>query len=126
MFFLRPEKEQKENIKKFFERDLTENEIFIIEMLYAGFEKEIQMQLNKDNLNKVAFHAPEKKDTMYTYYMEKKEDFGWDVIKKDGVKTDGVFYDEYIATFYDKKNAVRYVNEQNSLVIHIKGSDDDA
>lgn len=40
---------QKKNIEEYFKRKLTHDEVFIIEWLYAGFEKELKKRAEQEN-----------------------------------------------------------------------------
>ncbi|MBW3113552.1 hypothetical protein KYJ26_16985 [Bacillus sp. MCCB 382] len=42
------EKEQKKNLEEYFKRELTNDEVFIVEWIYAGFEKEIKKSNRKE------------------------------------------------------------------------------
>jgi hypothetical protein len=46
---LMSENEQKKNLEEYFKRKLTHDEVFIVEWLYAGFEKELKKQKEQEN-----------------------------------------------------------------------------
>lgn len=46
---LMSEDEQKKNIEEYFKRELTHDEVFIVECLYAGFKLELKKRKEHEN-----------------------------------------------------------------------------